>query len=65
MTVLHLNKTKRVKANTQKWFDEEVLENINTKDKLFKKCKESRLHTDKELYKKAKYNTLNLIAAKK
>ena len=24
-------KTKRVKANTQKWFDGEILENINTK----------------------------------
>ena len=57
-------KTKRVKANTQKWFDGEVLENINTRDKLFKKFKKSRLHIDKELYKKAKYNTLKLIAAK-
>ena len=27
--------------------------------------KKSRLHIDKELYKKAKYNTLKLIAAKK
>ena len=34
----------RVKANTQKWFDGEVLENINTRDKLFKKFKKSRLH---------------------
>ena len=57
-------KTKKVKANTQKWFEEEVLENINTRDKLFKKFKKSRLHIDKELYKKAKYNTLKLIAAK-
>ena len=57
-------KTKRVKANTQKWFEGEVLENINTRDKLFKKIKKSRLHIDKELYKKAKYNTLKLIAAK-
>ena len=58
-------KTKRVTANTQKWFDREVLENINTRDKLFKKFKKSRLHIDKELYKKAKYNTLKLITAKK
>ena len=28
-------KTKRVKANTQKWFDREVSENINTRGKLF------------------------------
>ena len=58
-------KTKRVKANTQKWFDREFLENLNTRDKLFKKFKKSRLHIDKELCKKAKYNTLKLIAAKK
>ena len=65
MTVLHLFKTKRVQANTQKWLEGKVLENINTRDKLFKKFKKSRLHIDKELYKKAKYNTLKLIAAKK
>ena len=58
-------KTKRVKANAQKSFDGEVLENINTRDKLFKKFKKSRLHVNKELYKKAKYNRLKLIAAKK
>ena len=57
-------KTKRVKANAQKWFDREVLGNINTRDKLFKKFKKSRLQIDKELYKKTKYNTLKLIAAK-
>ena len=51
--------------DTQKWFSTEVLENKNTRDKLFKKFKKSRLHIDKELYKKAKYNTLKLIAAKK
>ena len=63
MTVLHLIRPKGSKQ-TLKWFDEEVLENINTRDKLFKKFKKSRLHIDKELYKKAKYNTLKLIAAK-
>ena len=58
-------KTKRVKANAQKSFDGEVLENINTRDKLFKKFKKSRLHINKELYKKAKHSRLKLIAAKK
>ena len=43
----------------------EVLENINTGDKLFKRFKKSRLHIDKELYKKAKYNTLKSTTAKK
>ena len=56
-------KSKRVKVDTQKWFDGEFLQNINTKDKLFKKFKKSRLHNDKKLYKKAKYNTSKLIAA--
>ena len=58
-------KTKRVKASIQKWFDGEVLENVDTRDKPFKKFKKFRLHIDKEVYKKAKYNTLKLIAAKK
>ena len=58
-------KTKMVKANTQKLFDGEVLENINTRDKLFKRFKRSRLHIDKELCKKSKYNTSKLIKAKK
>ena len=58
-------KIKKFKANIQKWFDEEFSENINTKDKLFQRFKKSRLHIDKELYKKAKYNTLKLFRAKK
>ena len=64
MTVLRLIRPKGSKKNFQKWFDGEVLENINTRGKLFKKFKKSRLHIDKELYKKAKYNTLKLIASK-
>ena len=58
-------KTKLVKRNTQKWFDGEVLEKVNSNDKLFKKFKKSRLHIDKELFKKAKYEALELIATKK
>ena len=45
-------KSKRVKGNTQKWCDGEVLEKLNMRKKLFKKFKKSRLHIDKELYKK-------------
>ena len=65
MTVLYLLRPKIFKAHTEKWFDWEVLENINTRDKLFKQFKKSRLHIDKELYRKTKYNTLKLIVAKK
>lgn len=33
---------------------------MNTRDKLFNRFKKSRLHSDKDLYKKEKYNTLKL-----
>ena len=58
-------KTKQVKENTQKWFDGEVLEKLNSRAKPFQKFKKSRLHIDKELFKKAKYEVLKLIATKK
>ena len=57
-------KTKKVKANNEKWFDGEVLKNINTRNNFFKRFKKSIFHIHKELYKKAKYNTLKLITAK-
>ena len=58
-------KIKRVKGNTQKWFDGEVLEKLNSRDKPFQKFEKSRLHIDEELFKKAKYEALKLIATKK
>ena len=58
-------KTKRVKGNTQNWFDEKILEKLRSSDKLFKAFNKTRLHTDKELYKKAKYDSQKIIAAKK
>ena len=42
-------KRKRVKRNTQKLFDGEVLEKLNWRNKLFKKFKKSRLRIDKEI----------------
>ena len=50
------SKTKRVKENSQNWFDRKVLKNVRSRDTLFKTFKKTRLHIDKELYKKAKYN---------
>ena len=35
-------KSKRVKGNTQKWLDKEVLENLNLRNKFFKKFNKSR-----------------------
>ena len=58
-------KTKRVKANTQKWFHGEFLEKLKSRDNLIQRFKESRLHIDKELFKKVKYEALKLIATKK
>ena len=54
-------RNKRVKGNTQKRFDSEVLEKLNARDKLFKKFKKYRLHVNRELYKKTKYDTSKLI----
>ena len=57
-------KSKQVKGNTQKWFDGEVLEKLNLRNKLFKKFKKLRLHIDKELNKKSKYDALKLTPSK-
>ena len=57
--------TKRVKGNTQNWFNEEVLEKLRSRDKLFQAFKKTRFHIDNELYKKAKYDAQKFIAAKK
>ena len=35
-------KSKQVKGNTQKWFDKEVLEKLNLRNKHFKKFNKSR-----------------------
>ena len=58
-------KTKRVKVNSQEWFDCEVLESINLRDKLFKKFKRSKLNADKEIYTKARNKSHRLILQKK
>ena len=53
-----------MKGNTHKWFNGEVLEKLNLRNKLFKKFKKSRLCIDIELYKKSKYDSLKLISPK-
>ena len=58
-------RNKRMKGNTQKWRDSEVLEKLNARDKPFKKFKKSRFNINKELYKKAKYDASKLITTKK
>ena len=63
MTTLHPCKTKQVKGNTQNWFDGELFEKLRSRERLFKAFKKMRLHIDKELYKKAKYDVEKIIAA--
>ena len=47
--------TKKVKGNSKEWFDGLVSEEINNRDKPFKKLKKSRLPLDQENYNKARY----------
>ena len=47
-------KNKRIKRNSQEWFDSEISEKLIIRDKFFKKYKKTRLHIDKEIYKRAK-----------
>ena len=58
-------KTKRVKVNSQEWFDGEVLESIAIRDKLFKKFKRSQLNVDKKIYNRARNKSHRLILQKK
>ena len=44
----------RAKKHTEDWFDGgEIIENILIRYKLFKKCKNSKLQVDKEIYNAA------------
>ena len=44
-------KTKRVKGDTENWFNEEVLEQCSLGDKLLKIFKRTRLYINKKLLK--------------
>ena len=58
-------KNKRIKRNSEEWFDSEISEKLIIRDQLFKKYKKTRLHVDKEIYKRARHSVQNLIAKKK
>ena len=55
----------RIKGNTQPWFDEEILEEIRIREKMFSKFKKSKLHVDNVNYKKARNRVQSLIKKKK
>ena len=49
MGVIHLVapiKSRRIKQNSQEWFDGEIAEKNKCRDELFKKFKKSRLHIE-------------------
>ena len=56
---------KRIKGTSQDWFDAQIIEKINERDKVFKKFKKSRLHVDKDNYKEARNEIQKLIRIKK
>ena len=59
------SKNKRIKGTSQNWFNAEIMEKINERDKLFKKFKKSRLHVDKDNFKDARNELQKLIRTKK
>ena len=58
-------KERRVKQNSQEWFDGEIGNGIKNRDKLFKKFKKSKLHIDKDIYNAARYKVRKMIFDKK
>ena len=58
-------KSKKIERNSQEWFDNKISEKLIIRDKLFKKYKKTRLHVDKEIYKRARYSVQNVIAKRK
>ena len=55
----------RVKNNSPDWFDVEIDEEIETRDKLFAKFKKSTKSNDHKNYKKARNKVQHLINKKK
>ena len=56
-------KERRVKQNSQEWFDGEISNEI--KNCHFKKFKKSKLHIDKDIYDAARYKLQKMIINKK
>ena len=58
-------KTKQVKGNSENWFDGQLFEKRRSRERFFNAFKKTRLHIDKELYKKAKYDAEKILPAEK
>ena len=55
----------RIKSNTQEWFDDEIHNAIQNRDKRLSIFKRSKLYEDKLAFKKAQNHVQNLIKKKK
>ena len=62
--VAHM-KERRVKQNSQEWFDEEIADEIKNRNRLFKKSKKSKLHIEKDIYNAARYKLQKMVINKK
>ena len=58
-------KERRLKQNSQEWFDGEFADEIKNRDKLFKKCKNSKLQIDKHIHNVARHKLQKMIINKK
>ena len=58
-------KERRVKQNSQKWFDGEITDGIKNRDKLFRKIKKSKLCIYKDIYDVVRYKLQKMIINKK
>ena len=54
-----------VKNNTSEWVDDEIFDAIRNRDKLFKKFKKSRLHTDGVIFRRARNRLQTMIKRKR
>ena len=56
---------RRIKNNTQDWFDDEVAKAVKLREKRLQQFQSTKLHIDEDLYKEAKYRAVELIKQKK
>ena len=58
-------KERRVKQNSQEWFDGEIADRIQNRDRLFKKFTKSKLNVDKDIYNAVRYKLQKMIINKR
>ena len=54
-----------IKNNSEEWVDEDIFEGRRMRDKLYKKFKNTRLHTDHVKFKNARNRLQEMIKRKK